>query len=1026
MASKTRKRPGTASWPHLKDAWRAGTHADQRSRYREPTRASALGYREAVSFNGNLTKVEAFDASAVLQARTTRFFDEVNRVWKVQQDRFGPGLTASYPTTIFTRDAGHLLAQVTDPLSRSTSYAYDNAGRLSTVTDAAGNVRTFTRDANGNPTQVADAEVPATGPTETFVTEFDYDVLNRRTEMREIDRLNASNILTTTFEYDSRSNLTFRTDAEGHPVRWTYDLASRLTTYERALQVGASIDTFVSAIEETFAYDASDRLVTVTDDNFNSTGYTYDALGRRTRTTYADARYVQYVYDENSNLEEWTDQNGTVVENSFDALDRLTLRAVTKGTGVLGSTYESFTYDALSRMLTAKNDAYQVVMAYDSVGNLLSDQQGYNVLGGEQWKTVSSSYTDAGATASIAYPSGFALTHTRDAIDRMTVLHDATASVNVATFTWQGPGRRATTSNQNGTGTTYAWDGFRRIAEIDHTLSGGGSLHKFEYAYDKVHNRRMEKNSFDATWMATLPTAAQTFLGGRNGKGEVFAYDMAYRLIDARFDVTNPATEVASPGTQPYAKLVQYTIDGLGNRSQVQTTPPTPPTAVTYATDVVNQYTTIGGVTRGHDNNGNLKDDGTHLFGYDFENRLVEVKLKSTSALVATYTYDALGRRVEKVVAAGSTTRFLLDGVQVVEEYDGSGAWQARYLYEDGIDRPRAMDRADVADVNGNANTAEVLRFHYHQQALGSVTEISQPTGAVIEWVTYDVYGAATIRNRFGATVTSSAVGNPWLFTGREFDPESGLYHYRARAYDAVAGRFLQRDPLGFVDGLGLHEYVRTRPPSAVDPLGLRDPDRDIYEGGGLPSRQPGTPHYDPDRGGNQVVDPPKDKEAEANNEVFRDALDLVKEFGPEWAKQLLNQDPAPDIWIAEIPRSRMYANLFGLWTPFARVEARHCERVRGKRGTGIEIQPTVAWQNLLEAILHELRHLHQTVNNGNIAPAGPDKGHPADPKTGVEEGNDPEHGSSGGSGKDGWGEKDRAEARTLMSSAMKAGKAKW
>ena len=91
---------------------------------------------------------------------------------------------------------------------------------------------------------------------------------------------------------------------------------------------------------------------------------------------------------------------------------------------------------------------------------------------------------------------------------------------------------------------------------------------------------------------------------------------MAYRLIDARFDVTNPASEVASPGTQPYAKLLQYTIDGLGNRSQVQTTPPVPATTVTYATDVVNQYTAIGGVSRSHDNNGNLKDDGTHLFGY--------------------------------------------------------------------------------------------------------------------------------------------------------------------------------------------------------------------------------------------------------------------------------------------------------------------------------------------------------------------------------------------------------------------------
>ncbi len=157
---------------------------------------------------------------------------------------------------------------------------------------------------------------------------------------------------------------------------------------------------------------------------------------------------------------------------------------------------------------------------------------------------------------------------------------------------------------------------------------------------------------------------------------------------------------------------------------------------------------------------------------------------------------------------------------QVIEEWDGSDNWVAEYVYEDGIDRPRAMDRADIADVDGDSNTTEILRFHYHQNVLSSTSEMSEPGGAVVEWVTYDVYGAATIRDKVGTVVTQSAVGNPFLYTGREYDSESGKYFYRARTYDPSAGRFLQRDPLGYVDGMSLYEYARSAALVYVDPLG--------------------------------------------------------------------------------------------------------------------------------------------------------------------------------------------------------------
>ncbi len=76
--------------------------------------------------------------------------------------------------------------------------------------------------------------------------------------------------------------------------------------------------------------------------------------------------------------------------------------------------------------------------------------------------------------------------------------------------------------------------------------------------------------------------------------------------------------------------------------------------------------------------------------------------------------------------------------------------------------------------------------------------------------------------------LAGSAVGNPYFFTGRRLDafPLSTaaepvqLYHYRARTYDPVHGRFLQRDPAGYVDGGNLFEYVASRPLGLVDPSG--------------------------------------------------------------------------------------------------------------------------------------------------------------------------------------------------------------
>ena len=138
-------------------------------------------------------------------------------------------------------------------------------------------------------------------------------------------------------------------------------------------------------------------------------------------------------------------------------------------------------------------------------------------------------------------------------------------------------------------------------------------------------------------------------------------------------------------------------------------------------------------------------------------------------------------------------------GFQVIEERDAADALQARYTYGSGIDEPLTMERGGQT-------------YYYHRDGLGSVSEISDQSGNLVERYEYDVYGAPTIFDSNDNVLNASAIGNPYLFTGRRYDPESGNYYYRARIYSPELGRFLQTDPLGYVDGLNLYAYVGNNP----------------------------------------------------------------------------------------------------------------------------------------------------------------------------------------------------------------------
>ncbi len=114
-----------------------------------------------------------------------------------------------------------------------------------------------------------------------------------------------------------------------------------------------------------------------------------------------------------------------------------------------------------------------------------------------------------------------------------------------------------------------------------------------------------------------------------------------------------------------------------------------------------------------------------------------------------------------------------------------------------------------MMNVSGGTETA----YYYHFDGLGSVTSLSNSSGGIVERYSYDVFGEP---NRV------SSIGNPYLFTGRQYDEETGNYYYRARYYKPSMGRFLQIDSLGYYDSANLYQYCGNNPASFIDPSGLK------------------------------------------------------------------------------------------------------------------------------------------------------------------------------------------------------------
>ena len=769
------------------------------------------------------------------------YYNDCGRVLRVI-DRAGN------PPTLFEYDGERRLVRRTEPEQNYTEYEYDERHNLKKITR-------FPKPGSTLDPIVSELTYdPVFNQIETFKNPREFTTTYHYFPNGDLKRIEQppvpEGVPNTWFEYNGRGQVRLITDPEDRVTALSYDAltADLLTSIQdpgsapEVLNLVTTL-TYNSAGDITSVQDPRMNTVTIRPDDMRRieeiespapfgylTRFRYDEDGeieevarqtdnpfswQRTEATYTrfgqlktfreptqNAPLWQYAYDDRGQMWRVSDALGLEKELLYD--ERGSLKRVVDVSS--GSTLQEYTYWPNGQLKSVTDGNGNITgYRYDGFDRLEFIDHDDNTF--EQFE-----YDPASNLTIQTTRAGDTIAYTYDALDRVRsktplgspqvtfkydlsgLLKEVGESGGASFYTYDSAGRRETFTDQNGRGLAYEYDGAGNRSKLTYP---DGSFVTFEY--DQMNRLKFVRDQ------------GVTILGS-------FGYDALSRRdwasygngtsTDYVYELDNDLELVSHQFVGGVAPSFSYTYDALHNRKTggasdalyVYDLLQIPP--ATYApANELNQYTTVveGGVPHSpvYDDNGNLETPRSTLsLTFDVESRLASA---TTPTDTLNFDYDAFGVRRQKTVN-GVATDYVLDGLQVVAEYGAAGTLLRRYVYA-GLDQPIQLETGGVA-------------YFYHHDGLGSVVALTDAGGLLAESYAYSPYG------RVGST-SGPAIANPYLFAGREFDAEIGLYYNRFRYYDPGMGRFVSPDPIGQSGGVNLYSYALNDPANAIDPLGL-------------------------------------------------------------------------------------------------------------------------------------------------------------------------------------------------------------
>ncbi len=679
-----------------------------------------------------------------------------------------------------------LVKQVTQPDGSYTAYDYDDAHRLTSVRDSAGNRIDYTLNTASR--RIKEETKDPNGVLKHTLSRT-YNTLDQL--QSQIDAYGRA----TTFSYDAEENLDRSTDALTRVSDSDHDGLDRL---KRVLQ-----DINGIAAETTFGYDPLDNLTRVTDPNGLDTLYTYNGLGDQTQLQSPDTGTTTYTYDEAGNRTGRTDANGKVITYRYDVLNRL--KMVDYAAAVPD---EAFTYDValgdcpsgenfnVGRLGKMMDESGSTAYCYNRFGDLVRKVQRT----GNRTLTLRWQYAANGRLLKLIQPGNVEIDYLYDALGRVTeigVNNGSGRSVLLTGTTYHPFGAPAQWAYGNGRVMT-------RDVDLNYLPSRirSGSANAFDYAY-----------GFNAVGNLT-----QLKDGSTNAVLRNYGYDGLDRLTsdtvgatsgyprEYRYDKTGNRTAAT--------RLVSTGGGGPGGGSNTYQ-----PQWFDYAYAAgSHRLVSDGAEPRENDAAGNLVKIGSDsapggarkVFSYNEDNRLSAVSRLGTT--LATYAYNAVGQRVRRIAS----------GIETISLYDESGQWLGDYnSYGAAEQQVIWLGNLPVGVIVGNGATAKL--YYVEADALGTPRSVVDPVRNVTVW-RWGLEGEA-----FGSDYPNEDADGDGVvfnfdmrFPGQRYDSATGLHYNYYRDYDPATGRYVESDPIGLEGGVSTYSYADNNALINMDPDGLQ------------------------------------------------------------------------------------------------------------------------------------------------------------------------------------------------------------